>query len=138
MAGGYVLKNGENNLEPILGENNFNKDLTYQINEINNEIYFNVINKENNENKLYKISLLKENKANYLMTIPKMSFIFKINNKFGLIIKEENNIKIAILNNKSKNTKEVYKINNVYLNNVIELNNKIYLFDENKIYLFNW
>ncbi|PQP79115.1 hypothetical protein C6B38_02425 [Spiroplasma sp. ChiS] len=137
FAGGYVLKNGKNNIEPILGNKDFNKDITYQIIEINSDqIYFNVFS-TSEKNKLFKIFLGKENKTNYLITIPRNSFIFKIDNKeTGLLSEEKNNIKISILE-ENKFIKELYKFNSISFSK-FHINKFIYLINNNNINLISW
>lgn len=136
-----IIKKGEDVATPIVGDYFFNTDNLRAIIKINNKTYFDTINYQTKESKLYSSDLNNINSVDFLLDLSiNTQTIFNINNKVGLIINDNNkNTIVEVLNAKANSSLEKkYEIKNSSYNKIIQNFKNLYLANDNKIDNLSW
>ncbi|WP_400255422.1 hypothetical protein [Spiroplasma endosymbiont of Cleonymus obscurus] len=108
-----IIKKGQSEAKPIIGDDFFNINDTVLITEINSKIYFYSLNLASKKAKLY-YSDLDSNKVNYVLDLSiNVQTLFNLNNELGLVTHENGNTVIEVLNIDSIEKKYEIK-NSVY------------------------
>lgn len=134
-----IIKKGEFEAKPIIGDDFFNTNDVNLITEINNKIYFYSLNSENDKAKLY-YSDLDNIQVNYLLDLSvNVKKIFNLNNEIGLVIQDNYDTTIQVLNiNGNISLDKKYEIKNNFYNQIIQNLNNLYLSYYNKIDCLSW
>lgn len=137
--GALIIKKGESEAKPIIGDDFFNANGVGLIAEINNKIYFYSLNLQSKKAKLY-YSDLYNIKLEYLLDLSvNVEKIFNVNSKIGLIIQENKNSTIQVLNiTDNISLEKKFEIKNNFYNQIIQNFKNLYLSNETKIDCLSW
>lgn len=137
--GVLIIKKGEYEAKPIIGDIFFNANGVGLIAEIDNKIYFYSLNLQSKKAKLY-YSDLYNIKIEYLLDLSvNVEKIFNVNNKIGLIIQENKNTTIQVLNiTDNISLEKKFEIKNNFYNQIIQNFKILYLSNETKIDYLSW
>ncbi|WP_342217975.1 hypothetical protein [Spiroplasma endosymbiont of Amphimallon solstitiale] len=133
-----IIKKGQSEAKPIIGDDFFNINDTMLITEINSKIYFYSLNLASKKAKLY-YSDLDSNKVNYVLDLSiNVQTLFNLNNELGLVTHEIGNTVIEVLNIDSIEKK--YEIKNSVYEQIMQIQkfNILSLLNENKIDYLSW